>query len=99
MANPPHYIPLLVPASQAPGHCQNKHSGMATLTFAFLGQALQGGGSSVIFCRLVTRWETTYSAQGVWDHICPHDFAAIPNIPPPHGSLPLLSLLPCLKPS
>lgn len=44
-----------VPAGQAPGRCQNKHSGMATLTFAFREQALGEGGSRVIFCRMVTR--------------------------------------------
>lgn len=80
VANPPRHVPLM-PAGQASGRCQNKHSGMATLTFAFREQTLGEGGSSVIFCRLVTRRETTCSTWGVWDRICPHNFPAIPNAP------------------
>lgn len=82
--NPPHRVPVpsppTVPAGQAPGRCQNKHPGMATLTFAFCEQTLGEGGSRVIFCRLVTRQETTCSVRGVWDRTCPRDFAAIPNV-------------------
>lgn len=82
--NPPHHVPIpsprTVPAGQAPVRCQNKHSGMATLTFAFCEQALGEGGSRVIFCKLVTRQETTCSMWGVRDRTCPRDFAAIPNV-------------------
>lgn len=54
---------------------------MATLTFASGEQALEEGGSHVIFCRLVTRQETTCLTRGIWDHICPRDFAAAPGVP------------------
>lgn len=72
-----HFATSPMPAGQA--RCQNKLSGMAVLTFAFREQALGEGGSNIIFCKPVTRWEATLSMRGVCDHICPCDFVAIPD--------------------